>query len=386
MTNKIKMNIFITFILSLFFFNGNLKLVVPTYGQFLRISNPLSEIKNTTSTTIVLKGGYRNRQFIGEIKIGSPPQQFKVLFDTGSTNLWIPSYNCQTTACVQKKKYNQNVSKHFKLIEKIEPTDIYFGTGKIKMSYGLDDVELGNLKIKNQEFGIAGYMSDDPFTDMHFDGLFGLGINDEVEKNFAFDNMAEHNNFEKKMFSVYYPRNINHDGAITFGGYEERFIAPNEEIAWFNVSSKKYWTIKMIGIKINNVFIDVCSKNKGGYCEAVIDTGTSSIAGPEKDLIMLSQLLNPVNSCRNILLLKNLTFIFLDDNEEQKMFTLTPQDYIVKSFRVNPILKTSCSYAFMPINIVSPKGYFYILGQVFLQKYYAIFEKDKMKIGLVKSV
>lgn len=375
---------FIILLVSLFCEDTNFILTSPR--NLLRRSPKVADIKYTPPSTIVLKGGYRNRQFIGEINIGSPPQQFKVLFDTGSTNLWIPSYNCQTAACVKKTKYDHNLSKNFKLLEKKQPADVYFGTGKIKMAFASDDVVLGNLKIKNQEFGMAEYMSDDPFNDMHFDGLFGLGINDKVKNKLAFDNMAEHNNFEKNTFSVYYPRNTNHDGAITFGGYEKKFIAPNEEITWFNVSSKKYWTIKMIGIKINNVFVDICSKNKGGYCEAVIDTGTSSIAGPEEDLIMISRLLNPVNSCRNTLFLKNLTFIFIDENGHQKDFTLTPNDYIVKSFRLNPILNTPCNYAFMPINVPSPKGYLYILGQVFLQKYYSIFQKDNMKIGLVKSI
>lgn len=379
------MKLFI-FALFIIYFSRDTYFSFTSSKHLLRKSTQVPEIKNTSLSTIILKGGYRNRQFIGEIKIGSPPQQFKVLFDTGSTNLWIPSYNCQTAACIKKNKYDHNVSKNFKLIRKKEPKNIYFGTGNIKMTYASDDVELGDLKIRNQEFGMVDYMSDDPFVDMHFDGLFGLGINDGSKSKHAFDNMAEHNQFKQNIFSVYYPRNVNHDGAITFGGYEEKYISPDEEISWFNVSSQKYWTIKMIGIKINNVFVDVCSKNKGGYCEAVIDTGTSSIAGPEQDLIMLSQLLNPLNSCQNNFFLKNLSFILMDENDKQKEFILTPNDYIVNSFRANPILKTSCNYAFMPINVASPKGYLYILGQVFLQKYYAIFQKDNMKIGLVKSI
>jgi len=153
--------------------------------------------------------------YSGIISIGSPiPQSFRVVFDTGSGHLILPSVECGSEACALHRQYNQSASSSAVPINvdgtTVEPgkacdqVNIGFGTGKVKGELVRDVLCLGEPQTVVDRLEVADpnaadphcvevqavmaiEMSTIPFKNFGFDGILGMGLSTlSLAKEFSF--------------------------------------------------------------------------------------------------------------------------------------------------------------------------------------------------------
>jgi len=100
--------------------------------------------------THVPLNNFLNAQYYGEIGLGTPEQTFTVVFDTGSSNLWVPSTHCRSIACFLHKKYDSTLSDTY--VKNGTDFSIQYGSGALEGFISHDTLTLGDLVIKNQGF------------------------------------------------------------------------------------------------------------------------------------------------------------------------------------------------------------------------------------------
>merc|ERR1712087_8585 len=96
---------------------------------------------------------FLDAQYYGEILVGTPPQTFTVVFDTGSSNLWIPGKDCRSVACVVHPRFDYENSSTSRDMNETFSTQ--YGSGSCKGSIVRDTVTVAGLPIKHQRFGIT---------------------------------------------------------------------------------------------------------------------------------------------------------------------------------------------------------------------------------------
>ncbi|XP_002058249.2 lysosomal aspartic protease [Drosophila virilis] len=330
-------------------YQAPLNLVAATNTSTTTTSLPSLELSNTM-----------NMEYYGAITIGTPPQVFKVQFDTGSSNLWVPSNQCTSLACMDHTQYDPASSTSYKYNG--TPITLQYITGTMTGYLAVDVVNVNGMNIPDQTFGVATIEPGTTLEDASFDGILGLAYQSLAIDNVVppFYNMIALGLVANPVFSFYLARNASSDfgGELIFGGSDHSLFAGN--MVYVDVSTQDYWQFEVDNITMNGQVL--CSQ-----CQAVADTGTSLILAPTAAFELIESQLDidadGLIDCTR-------TYPTLKLAIGGVIFGIPSSAYIV--FEPENICVLGISYTTTDL---------WILGDVFIGQYYTEFDLGKNRIG-----
>ncbi|XP_029771126.1 pepsin F-like [Suricata suricatta] len=314
--------------------------------------------------------------YFGNISIGMPPQDFKVVFDTGSTDLWVPSIYCYSPACASHNVFDPHQSSTCRISK--QAIHLEYGSGDMTGFLAYDTVRIGGLTVLGQAFGLSLQESGTFMKYAVFDGILGLaypslGIRRTIP---VFDNLWIQNLIPQELFAFYLSRKEKEGSVVMFGGVNHSYYSG--DLNWVPVTRPLYWEISMDNISMNGEVI-ACD----GGCQAIIDTGTSLLIGPSHAVLDIQKIIG-ANRTRNG---EYQISCNASNTLPDIVFTINGIDYPVPaSAYIQQDVQGTCFSSFDKTRGSMFFPDLWILGDVFLRLYFTVFDRANDRIGLAPAV
>lgn len=323
---------------------------------------------------------YFNTQFTLSLAVGHYNQKFKFIIDTGSGTTLLNEKRCNTQGCKTRKAFDAKQSPTYTPFGRL--IKINYAKGGVTIELGKDSFYFEDLKVPHQEFGVI-LNEEGLFQAASYDGIIGFSypsLSDSTKP--FFDRIIELKVLPKSIFSLYLSRNPNKvPSQLLLGGYNSTLLA--SPIEYFPVVKKSWWTVKLDKVLVNGIDSYLCTPQRD--CKIIMDTGSSLMATPPWALNTLLSQISRFSDCRNIRNFPDVTFII-----GGKPFTLQAYEYVLTSLRsidyeINPnagktLSEGDCTFGFSIFDV--GKENVWIAGDIFLSKYYTIYDRDNDRVGI----
>jgi len=312
--------------------------------------------------------------YYGDISVGTPPQVFTVVYDTGSGNLIMPRSDCHSEACLMHESFTEDASSTLQTVncwgkplkegQKRDKVTITFGTGHISGICVKDRICIGSACTIG-DFISATEESSQPFSSFQFDGVFGLALTGmaQAPEFSVVRGLAGQGLLKRPVFSVFLSEVDGENSEITFGDVKDDHMA--SDLFWVPITGVSgYWEVQIEDITVDGKRQLICKD-----CRVAVDTGTSQLAGPSEIIDELKAVLNVHSDCSNFLSLPRLGFII-----GGHILSLGPADYVSN-------YGSYCDVSLMELNVPPPKGPLFVFGIPFLQRYYSVYDEPNGRVG-----
>ncbi|XP_061342538.1 aspartic proteinase 36-like [Gastrolobium bilobum] len=347
---------------------------------------------------LLLNGYYTTRLWIG-----TPPQMFALIVDTGSTVTYVPCSTCEQCGSHQDPKFQPDLSSTYQPVKCT--IDCNCDNDRMQCVYerqyaemstssgvlGEDVVSFGNqseLTPQRAVFGCENVETGDLYS-QHADGIMGLGRGDLsimdqlVEKNVISDS-----------FSLCYGGMDVGGGAMVLGG-----ISPPSDMVFAHSDPVRspYYNINLKEIRVAGKRLPLNPKVFDGKHGTVLDSGTTYAYLPEaafvafkdaivKELQSFKQIGGPDSNYNDICfsgagidvsqLLESFPVVDMVFGNGHK-YSLSPENYM---FRHSKVRGAYCLGIFQ--NGKDPTT---LLGGIIVRNTLVMYDRERSKIGFWKT-
>jgi hypothetical protein len=317
-------------------------------------------------------------EYFGEVAVGQPPQYFKVVFDTGSGILWVPSDLCDGEACRDHHRLRENEDNTLKKDRGY--VNIKYGTGRMRGRRATDIVKVAGVGVEKQDFLLSTDEDGLVFRNGRFDGVMGLGKTDlagilsrgEEGRGVPFYiNAVNSKTLAEPKFSIFVSKHMGKPGAVVLGGVNPKLYSG--PIFTHKGHSTAYWMVAMGHMKVGGVHVPT------NDARGIVDSGTSLLVGPPEIIENVLPHVRVNSDCSNMDELETLEINMPTNEGRMVTYKLTPEDYVM-----NRMGRCKTGIAIMKIQLRMSNPII-ILGDTFLRKYYSVFDHEKNEIGFAQA-
>lgn len=321
---------------------------------------------------------FNDMAYTGSIMSGTPGVAQEVIFDTGSSNLWVPD---KQPSGMHKHIYDHTKSSTYKANGKI--FKIQYGSGPVSGVYSSDTFSFAGVKLTDFTFaevddvtGLGRAYSGTPM-----DGILGMAFSSIAQGGIPapMEALVKSGVLAEPTFAFYLGAGKNGaNSELVFGGVDQKHYTG--DFKYVPLDAETYWQVHLKSLSVGGASIFLPGLHTS---EAIVDSGTSLLAGPPGDVAKMMEKLGATLSNQGLYVLDcskaasapKVTFTLggslLSSGTD---FDLSADDMVLQR------QGNECLLGVQP----SP-GPQWILGDVFMHKYYVQFDWGKQRMGFATA-
>ncbi|EDR12034.1 aspartic peptidase A1 [Laccaria bicolor S238N-H82] len=338
--------------------------------------------------------------YLAPVSVGTPPQTFNVILDTGSSDLWVADTSCN--ACNSTTPLF-NPSKSSSITSSYTNVTISYTSSNVSGTLAQDVVSMGNFSVQNQT--LCMFTPSMMTVDRVPDDFSPLGLSVSGIMGLAFSAIAATNSTpfwqalgsqlaapEMAFYLTRFQDDVNAKdeepgGVFTLGGTNSTLYTG--DIEFLNMTlifgTPTFWLLTMPAITVQGRSVQITT---GNAAPVVIDTGTTVIGGPTADVNAIWAAVPgsaPFVSYPGFFTFPCSTSLQVTLSFGGKAWPISEADMNLGQISNG---STRCVGAIIDLNLASnissSSSHYWVVGDTFLKNVYSVFRADPPSIGFAQ--